>query len=171
MKKLLIILFLCFTVNSFAQEKEEKNRTEIKFNLFSIARQSIDFEFERTLNNYSSVGMSFRQSYSVGHSSDIAAFYRYYLGKKYASGFFIEGFGMYQSNKELVNKTFSFGSLNVLELKSDFALGVGIGYKWVSKNGLILQANLGAGRNLINGKNSYGELHPGKAGLSIGYRF
>lgn len=171
MKKLLIILFACASMTSFAQEKEQKNRTEIKFNLFSIARESIDFEFERTLNSYSSVGMSFRQSYSVGQNSDIAAFYRYYLGKDYASGFFIEGFGMYHSKKSLVNKTFSVGTLNVLELQNDFAIGVGIGYKWVSKKGLILQANLGAGRNIFNGKKSYGELYPGKAGISIGYRF
>ncbi len=171
MKKLFIILFVSSSMISFAQEKEQKNRTEIKFNLFSIARKSIDFEFERTLNSYSSVGMSFRQSYSIGQNSEIAAFYRYYLGKDYASGFFIEGFGMYHSQKSIVNRTFNFGTLDVLELQNDFALGVGIGYKWVSKNGLILQANLGAGRNIFNGKRSYGELHPGKAGISIGYRF
>lgn len=158
-------------MNSFAQEKEEKNRTEIKFNAFSYAIGAIDFEFERTLNKRSSFGMSFRLAYSEGQYSEIAGFYRRYLGKNYASGFFIEGFGMYHSKTDIFNRTFHFGTLDVLEIKSDFAIGVGIGYKWVSKNGLILQAHLGAGRNLINGKNSYGELHPGKAGISIGYRF
>jgi len=61
------------------------------------------------------------------------------------------------------NEVYKFGN--------DFALGLGIGYKWVSKKGLILQAHLGAGRNLFNGKKSYGELFPGKAGISIGYGF
>jgi len=115
--------------------------------------------------------MSFRLAYNEGQYSEIATFYRRYLGKKHASGFFIEGFAMYHQKKDLFNRNFNSSTFNVLETKSDFALGVGIGYKWVSKKGLILQAHLGAGRNIFNGKNSYGELFPGKAGISIGYGF
>ncbi len=174
MKKAILILLLITSVISYGQEKEtknEKNRTEIKFNVFSLAINSIDFELERTLNDYSSVGMSFKQAFFEGQTNSISAFYRYYLGKNYASGFFLEGFGMYHSKNDIFSRTFHFGTQDILELRSDFALGLGIGYKWVSKKGIIIQANLGAGRNLFNGKKSYGELYPGKAGINIGYRF
>lgn len=174
MKRILILL-LFTSIVSYAQLTDlnpPKNRTEIKFNLLSVSLGALDFEFERTLNRHSSVGMSFRQAFDQGQHSEVAAFYRHYFGKKYASGFFIEGFGMYHSKYVY---QYSFGSPlptnDVFRFGSDFAIGVGIGYKYVAKNGLILQAHLGAGRNLINGNKSYGELHPGKAGIGIGWSF
>ncbi|MEQ6123524.1 DUF3575 domain-containing protein [Pseudotenacibaculum sp. MALMAid0570] len=165
--------FLAFVaIISYGQAQElQKNRTEVKFNAFSLAIGAIDFEFERTLNKHSSLGMSMRLAFNEGQYSEISTFYRRYLGKKYASGFFVEGFAIYHQKKDLFNRTFHFGTLNVLETRSDFALGLGIGYKWVSKKGLILQTHLGAGPNLINGKNSYGERFAGKAGISIGFGF
>lgn len=171
MKKTLFFLAFVAIITCGQAQELEQNRTEVKLNGLSFAIGAIDFEVERTLNKYSSVGMSFRLAYNEGQYSEISTFYRRYLGKKYASGFFIEGFALYHQKKDLFSRTFDVGTLNVLETKSDFALGVGIGYKWVSKKGLILQAHLGAGRNIFNGKNSYGELFPGKAGISIGYGF
>lgn len=176
MKRILTIIALFISVISYGQidnSNPTKNRTEVKFNVFSLSLGAIDFEFERTLNSHSSLGMSFKQAFDTGQNSEVAAFYRYYFGKKYASGFFIEGFGMYHSKYEYLFSTGSSPSTlnDVYRFGNDFALGLGIGYKLVSKKGLILQAHLGAGRNLFNGKNSYGELFPGKAGISIGYRF
>lgn len=173
MKKIVIILFFACSI-TFGQETQNlygKNRTEIKFNLLTVSFKSIGFEFERTLNSNSSVGLSFEQTISIGQNSNVAAFYRHYFGKKYASGFFIEAFGMYHYKFKNETETFSFGTFESLVIKNDFAVGLGIGYKWVSKKGLVLQGNLGVGRNIFNGKKSYGELHPGKAGISIGYRF
>jgi hypothetical protein len=177
MKKLLTVLFLCFTMHSFAQEAPKKNRTEIKFNLFSSIRDAVEFEFERTLNTHSSIGISFFSSFDenniIGYEKSISIFYRYYLGKKYASGFFIEGFGMYNSADRFVASSFTppstltrgYNGLN------DFALGLGAGYKWVSKKGLVLQANLGIGRNLFNADIGEQNETVGKIGVSIGYRF
>lgn len=171
MKKTLFFIAFVAMISCIQAQELQQNRTEVKFNGLSFAIGAVDFEFERTLNKYSSVGMSFRLAYKEGQYSEISTFYRRYLGKNHASGFFVEGFALYHQKKDLFNRTFDVGTLSVLETRSDFALGVGIGYKYVSKKGLILQAHVGAGRNIFNGKNSYGELHPGKAGISIGYGF
>lgn len=152
-----------------------KNRTEVKFNLFSVSLGALDFEFERTLTKHSSVGMSFRQAFKSSQQSEVAAFYRHYFGKNYASGFFVEGFGMYNSNYEYQFSVSTGSSLlpnsDIYEYGSDFALGLGIGYKYVSKKGLILQTHIGAGRNIINGYQPNGEYFVGKAGISIGWSF
>lgn len=174
MKRIFIIMLFVSAVSygQFDNSNPTKNRTEVKFNALSVSLNAIDFEFERTLNNHSSVGISFKHTFNSGRYSEIAAFYRYYFGKKHASGFFVEGFGMYHSKHASLRGVLAPLSANgSRQFSYDFALGVGIGYKWVSKTGLILQAHLGAGRNIFNGKKSYGELFPGKAGISIGYGF
>lgn len=176
MKKIFLI-FLFVSAVSYGQTDDTdppKNRTEVKFNMFSVALGALDFEFERTLNRKSSVGMSFRQAFRSGRHSEVAAFYRHYIGKNYASGFFVEGFGMYNSGYEYQFTTSTGGGFlnsDIYEYGSDFALGLGIGYKYVSKKGLVLQAHLGAGRNLINGYEPNGEYFVGKAGISIGWSF
>jgi hypothetical protein len=167
MKKMLFILLLagvtCYgqTENSFLQPN--KNRTEVKVNGFSFAYGIIDFEIERTLNENSSFGVSFFSRFAdpdptyFDYDNGISGFYRYYLSKKYASGLFLEGFGMYHSTRGFQNK-----QLN------NFLIGLGIGYKHVFKNGIILQAHFGIGRNLFD---SGQDKINGKMGISIGYRF
>lgn len=54
------------------------------------------------------------------------------------------------------------------EIASDFLIGLGLGYKWVSKNGIILQTNFSPGINLFN--KSINRTN-GLARISIGYRF
>ena len=54
------------------------------------------------------------------------------------------------------------------EISTDFLLGLGVGYKWVSKKGIILQANFSPGINLFNNSP---ESISGRAGISIGKRF
>lgn len=176
MKKIFLLFLLVSTMSygQFNETNPTKNRTEVKFNLLSVSLGALHFEFERTLTKNSSIGMSFRQAFKSGQQSEIAAFYRHYIGNKYASGFFIEGFGMYNSIYEYQFTTSTGGGFvnsDIYEYGSDFALGLGIGYKYVSKKGLILQAHLGAGRNIINGYEPNGEYFVGKAGVSIGWSF
>lgn len=150
------------TENSFLQPN--KNRTEVKLNGLAIAIGAIDLELERTLNENSSIGISFFTKYSdtdgytyLDYDSGFSGFYRYYLGEKYAQGIFFEGFGMYHNTRDFRG-----------DLQTNFLLGVGLGYKHVFKNGIILQANFGIGRNLFD--SGQDEIN-GKIGISIGYRF
>ncbi len=169
MKKILFILLIA-GVTCYGQSNElplnqkfDQNKTEIKLNLFSIASVAIDLEIERTINENSSVGIGFLSTFSDGYGFSAFAydtaftgFYRRYFGKKYAQGFFLEGFGRYHIDKRGLN------------IENNLLLGVGTGYKHVFKNGIILQADFGVGRNVFRGG---GDKFLGKGGFSLGFRF
>lgn len=170
MKKLCTAISLVFCVFISAQETEQKNQTEIKLNALSTALGTVEIEFERTLNSNSSFGVSLFSTFedtgaafSYDYDSGITGFYRYYLGKKYASGLFFEGFGMFHNTRyPLLNQNIS------TEINNNLLLGLGVGYKWISKKGIVLQANFSPGINLFD--DSYSNTS-GRAGISIGYRF
>ena len=52
---------------------------------------------------------------------------------------------------------------------TDFALGIGVGGKWVTKRGFLAELNFGFGRNLFNSDSN--EDFIGKVGITLGYRF
>ena len=83
----------------------------------------------------------------------------------------MEGFAMLNSVKE---ETFldNGNPMIVEDNVTDFALGIGLGGKFMTKRGLVGEVNLGLGRNLFNGSdNESGNDVVGKLGVSIGYRF
>lgn len=166
MKKLITLLSILIFGISSAQEVEKKF-TEIKLNALSTFLGTVDVEFERTLNSKSSIGLSlfskFNDSgdaFSYDYDGGITGFYRYYLGEKHAQGLFFEGFGMFHNTKYFVN--------NQADINNNFLIGLGLGYKWISKKGIIVQANFSPGVNLLG--DDY-DSTSGKAGISIGYRF
>jgi len=169
MKQLITLSLLLFCATMFAQEQFGKtNFSELKLNGLSTALGTVEVEFERTINENSSFGTSlfttFSDSgaaFSYDYDSGITGFYRRYLSKKYASGLFAEGFTMFHSSKRLEPDATSNIDTNLL-------IGLGAGYKWISKEGIILQANFGIGRNVFKTNQ---EKVSGKAGISIGYRF
>lgn len=168
MKKLCITLSFLFCLFAFAQEGKQKNYTEIKLNALSTALGTVEIEFERTLNSSSSFGVSVfstfddtGEAFSYDYDSGVTGFYRYYIGKNYASGLFFEGFGMFHSTRYPLRSA-------EREITSDLLVGLGIGYKWVSKKGIVLQANFSPGINLFD--DSISDIS-GRAGVSIGYRF
>ncbi|WP_152023893.1 DUF3575 domain-containing protein [Dokdonia sp. PRO95] len=169
MRQLITLSLLLFCTTMFAQEQFEKsNFSELKLNGLSTALGTIDVEFERTINENSSFGTSlfttFNDSgaaFQYEYDSGITGFYRRYLSKKYASGLFVEGFTMFHSTKILEPYTTPDTDNNLL-------IGLGVGYKWISKEGIILQANFGMGRNVFETNQ---DKVSGRAGISIGYRF
>lgn len=173
---LLIILFVFCSVN--AQNETDANpyqkNNEIKLNLISPLSGAVEAGFERHLNKNSSLGISAFFVYDDTKDKDmnyyISPYYRYYFGKKYASGFFVEGFGMFTSIDG--KKIYSADQLTFTENKDvyDAALGAGLGYKLVTKKGLVFEANAGYGRLVFNAdKTDHNQVL--KLGLSIGYRF
>lgn len=168
MKKTVTLLSFFLTIFVSAQEAQETNVTEVKINGLSISLGTVEFEFERSINSNSSFGTSFfttfndsNRAFAFDYDSGITGFYRYYLGKNFTSGIFLEGFGMFHNTRR---PKFNAGT----EIASDFLIGLGLGYKWVSKNGIILQTNFSPGINLFN--KSINRTN-GRAGISIGYRF
>ncbi|NJB81804.1 DUF3575 domain-containing protein [Wenyingzhuangia aestuarii] len=173
------ILFSILAVNG--QNKDEippysfENKNELKINVYFTAFGLFETTYERNLNRKSSLGITGLYSFSKKYDEDvnfqISPFYRRYFGKKYASGFFIEGFGTLGSidGKQLTDVNGNI-TLNEGPDVIDLSLGLSIGYKWVTKKGIIFEALFGMGGNLFNANKTDHNIINRRA-ISIGYRF
>ena len=176
MKKTFVILIvtLLLSHNMFSQEDEvakleNENFNELKLNALFLILGALEVTYERTLNEESGIGLTVFLPLDNDVSDEIkyyiSPYYRFYFGEKYASGFFLEGFGM-------INSTNRDSNFFVLEddFRTDFALGIGLGGKWITNSGFIGEINFGVGRNLFNNNNTDNEIIA-KGGISLGYRF
>ncbi|GAA3596007.1 DUF3575 domain-containing protein [Flavivirga amylovorans] len=188
MKKVLCLLLLLVSYFSFSQEEENIKSHEIKLNAFNaIIFKSIDFSYEYLIDSESSIGVSvfFNLHDSDDRSFDddngpiyneefaLTPFYRHYFSNKYAWGFFLEAFGMYNVQKDfdgyydgsIGQDVFRDGTSN------NVALGISLGGKFVSKKGFAFEFLGGLGRNLSQSNDDIGtELVP-RIAASLGYRF
>ena len=177
MKNYLVTVLILFSIFSIqAQDNNEipqQNYNEVKINGLYLVLGAIEGTFEKLLNEESGVGISLFLPIDKDINDEInyyiSPYYRMYFGGKFAAGFFVEGFGLLSSVKE---SSFSIIEGDVLlgrDNVTDFALGIGVGGKWVTNNGFIGELNLGVGRNLFN-SNSIDDL-VGKVAITLGYRF
>ncbi|MEM6516527.1 MAG: DUF3575 domain-containing protein, partial [Bacteroidota bacterium] len=171
------LILLLMSMNIYSQESNIKpedsdeigstnNKNEVRLNALLAVIGGIELSYERLLNEESSIGISAM----VGYDDDvlngieyyISPYYRIYFGKKYAGGFFIEGFAMLNS----VETNFSlFNTEEERNYVTDFGLGFGLGGKWILKDKIVLELNYGLGRNLF--KNDETDIDIiGKAGAS-----
>lgn len=177
MKKLCfatLVVLLTFS-NLFSQENENSSETttnfsELKVNGLFLILGAFEATYERTINEESAFGISLFLPFDNDVSDDIkyyiSPYYRFYFGKKYAAGFFVEGFGMLNSTNRDINL---FGNTDE-NFKTDFALGFAIGGKWITKKGFSVELFSGVGRNFFNNDDSDFEII-GKGGINLGYRF
>lgn len=181
MKKNFLLLTMLFAFYSVKAQNENgtdanpyQKNNEIRLNLIAPLAGAVEAGFERHLNKNSSLGISAFFVYDNTENEDlnyyISPYYRYYFGKKYASGFFVEGFGAFTSIDG--KKIYSADRLTFTENKDvyDVALGAGLGWKLVTKKGLVFEANAGYGRLLFNAAKTDHDI-VAKFGLSMGYRF
>lgn len=178
MKQPIILIVLLCTSMSFSQESnndlDSLRKNELKLNGLYLVAGAFDVTYERALNDESGLGLNLFLPFDEDIKDDIqyyiSPYYRMYFGKKYAAGFFMEGFGMLNSVTD--NTIWLCDTCNGDEFRKkiiDFALGIGFGGKWVTNRGFIGELNLGFGRNLFSSEQ--GEEMIGKAGITIGYRF
>lgn len=180
--KILVFLMFLGALNSFAQtdsiSRNNFGKNELKLNAVMLLAGSFEPSYERNLSQESSVGISVLVPFDRNNTdSDInyyvSPYYRIFFGQKYAGGFFLEGFGMLNSTKsetyEYIDDAFSSSWVKEEDV-TDFALGFGLGGKWMTKGGFVFEINGGVGRNLFNtDKNQYDFV--GKIGFNLGYRF
>ncbi|WP_218598156.1 DUF3575 domain-containing protein [Polaribacter sp. NJDZ03] len=187
MKKITLLLLLFITTISIAQEKEEQypqdinKKHEVKLNILgALAFEWIDVSYEYLINDESSfgvgalVGLDNNKNIDEYRKFSLTPFYRRYFSNKFARGFFIEGFGMlhsYENNNsnyydDYSNNYISYGNDDT---KTEFAIGISVGGKFISKKGFTTEIYLGLGRNL-GGDSSSVEV-VGRGGISLGYRF
>jgi hypothetical protein len=181
--KILFLLLLTGSFFSYGQEKEPVSfkRNELKINAVMLIAGAVEVTYERLLDDESGVGIALFASFdkSIDVKFSATPYYRFYFGKKPAAGFFAEGFGMLNTYKNQGYSSYDYNTGTVITVVpdktvTDFALGFGIGSKWITKKGFIFELNAGVGRNLFNSSNNdyYDDYEiVGRGGFSIGYRF
>lgn len=178
MKKIIVFAFfsfLCLQINAqrnkqFSDVERTSKRHEIKLNALTSILAIPEVSYEYLLNDESGIGASIL--IGLNDDSDLnfafTPYYRFYFGKKTAAGFFLEGFGMYSNQDNNVTTIFGEFSNGNQNTTNDFALGIGLGGKFLSKKGFIGELSLGVGRNLFG--NHYEEA-VGRIGITLGKRF
>ena len=182
MKRLTLLFVLLVSSVIVAQEKEEKNpqdinkKQEVKINAFGLlAFEWIDVSYEYLINEESSFGIGLLLGLDNNTNLDeyrkfsLTPYYRRYFSNKFARGFFVEGFGMLHTY-DIENYDF-YGNYTVgnNKTKTEFAVGISVGGKFISKRGFTTEIYLGLGRNLAGDSNSLAAV--GRGGVSLGYRF
>ena len=181
MKKILITtLLLVVSFASFAQEAELGNN-ELKINMSNlIGFKWFDVGYERILNEESSYGVG--ALISLDNSIDgldeyrtfsLTPYYRHFFSNKYAQGFFVEAFTMLHSGKNEDDVIYYDAASDSYISKNnsnytDFAVGISVGAKWVTKRGFVAEIYAGLGRDMFDQSDL--EI-VGRGGVSIGYRF
>jgi hypothetical protein len=179
MKKSTIILFALFiSISTFAQQNFKKN--ELKLNMgTSVFVLYPEISYERILNTDISVGASLGAGTSAEFHQDFnfTPYFRWFFGgnkdtmNKAGAGFFIEAnssvfyrsdeqWSGYYTNDDDWEITYSF------ERYFAAGIGLGVGWKYVTKNNWVGELMVGAGRGFSNKNDSYPRI-----GVSIGRRF
>jgi len=175
MRKLLVLLCLTIFTFGYSQDKEQVDlkKNEIKGNALFLVAGALEVTYERLLNEESGIGVSLSVPYTndMAINFSLSPYYRFYFGKKSAAGFFVEGFGMLNSyTQEGYSSSLFGGYTGPTKDVTDFALGFGLGGKWVTKKGFVFEINGGVGRNLFNSSDTDYQI-VGRGGATLGYRF
>ncbi|WKB81757.1 DUF3575 domain-containing protein [Cellulophaga lytica] len=182
MKKTILVTTMLFSLFLVKAQDQNSNtvyqfekKNDVKLNAYSTSLGLFEVTYERNLNKNSSLGIvglyAFSQKFDEDVNYQISPFYRRYFSKKYASGFFTEGFATLGSidGKQLYDLD---GNLTLNEGPDviDLSLGASVGYKWVTKSGIVFEALFGMGGNLFNAYKTDHDIINRRA-ISIGYRF
>jgi len=183
MKKITLILLTCFSLSAFSQEKtyqqDVDKKHEVKLNVLGLLTSEwIDASYEYLINEESSFGIALQFGLDDNNvitdtyrTFSVTPYYRRYFSKKYARGFYVEGFGMLHTFKDDYYSFIGFPGSSVIvnEKRTNFALGIAVGGKFVSKGGFTADIFGGLGRNLGNNEYDYDVV--GRIGISLGFRF
>ncbi|MBT8236335.1 MAG: DUF3575 domain-containing protein [Bacteroidia bacterium] len=178
---LLIILLTLFSFQTLqAQDvidQDVSDRNELKLNAFNlIAFTAIDINYERLINEEASFGTGLfintgdDNDFGYYRTFSLTPYYRQFFSKRYAKGFFVEGFAMLNSGKEIYDLFLEDQGGQAREDSfTAFALGISVGGKFVTTRGFVAEIYAGIGRNLFGV-----DLAPeviGRGGISLGFRF
>ena len=195
--QLLFPLFLFASFLSFSQEKttsteanaeEEIFKRDIAKNELSIgtlnlvAFGALDVAYERIMTQNSSWAIEAfvlaldRKNEDIGDAFNkdisLTGKYKHFFGDRTAWGFYVNGLAMISAGKfRSTEETFVNGQFfyNTEEKDyTDFALGFGLGGKFVSKQGFFLDLSTGIGRNLFSDDSP---VVVGQFNVNLGFRF
>ena len=159
------------------QENSENRKSLNAFTL--VAFGIVDITYERIISENSTWAIEvFYHPTKDDYLNDayykelsLTGKYKHFFSSKYARGFYVHGFGML-SNGEYEDGSYYNESINeyIYETNdyTDFAIGFGLGGKFVSKGGFLLDLSGGIGRNLFSDKSP---TIVGQFMVNLGYRF
>lgn len=161
MKKFILVLCLLSLGNSFAQK-------EIKVNILdALALKTLTVSYEHYFTEQTSVGASALFNFE-GESSDArynedqmyTAFVRHYFSTESLWNLFGELFLAYNTGEDELD--------GIPTDYSDGALGLAVGYKYVSSGGFTVDIHGGLGRNLF--ADTSPRIVP-RVGVNVGFQF
>jgi hypothetical protein len=202
MKKLLLLI-ACVAVSSLSIAQEDQTDSQQRLDDFTAAKKhevsldvlaglaipSFNPRYEYLLGRYSGVGADV--FISLENEEDGIDFYekfsfnpyyrQYFFSKEDygAKGFYGEGFLKFYSFEDFVDFRDSSGAFIDTREETYFetAIGVGIGWKWVSDSGFLIDLGFGIGRDLgisdykdQDSWNGKGDVIV-RGGLNFGWRF
>ncbi|MEL6974059.1 MAG: hypothetical protein AAGL29_01540 [Bacteroidota bacterium] len=190
---LLIVLLSGFSINAQeeptdSEKRMEKfataKRNELSLDVYALlAVPALNLRYERILGRFSGLGIdlfiSFDNNddlinYSEIENFSLTPYFRQYFFSKEdfgAKGFYAEGFiKFFTFDGEVFNPvTNDF----VLDSFFETAIGFGIGWKWINRNGFLVDLGFGFGRNIgIDGNpEEFDNDFQPRGGLHFGWRF
>jgi len=190
MKNYILIPILLLSISVFSQNEPEKKKAhEVKINAFNtVIFKNLEFSYEYLINKESSAGVAITLNLNddiyaeptYNDTFSLTPFYRRFFSRKYAWGFFMEGFGMYNIQRNYAYDYYyedvTPGSSIVRSADYDenihnFALGMSLGAKFVSSKGFAFEFYGGIGRNLFSSNSQDNFEFVPRLGISLGYRF
>jgi hypothetical protein len=188
MKKLFTILTVFITIfslraqelNSNQESGSERKNDIILDPILLIAVPMINVSYERLINKDMGIGVNAMVTLSdeVDDFKQFSPYFRYYMGKKYASGFFFEGFvpvtlqndAYYSYQYDDYTNSYYYIN-NAKKNTTTVGIGFGVGGKWIIKDRLVIEASGGIARRFGDFDNY--DIGPvtGKIMGGIGYRF
>jgi len=173
MKKITLIAVL-FALTWQASAENLERRNELKLCPAHLLAGTLRIDYERLLNDFSSVGLtgfySFPDLSSRSNShrleGQLLGFYRLYFGRQPVSGFFLEG------NMGLNIRRYYLWSpqgSRRREHYTAFGVGLAVGWKWyITHPGIVLDIFAGGGR-VFNDDRRMGGFP--RVGVTVGRRF
>lgn len=191
MKKILPAVLFLFSFCAFSQQliEEEEifprdiNKNELSLGALNlVAFGALDIAYERILNPHSSwaiegfilaLNRSDENADEVfDKNASLTGKYKYFFGAPTAGGFYVNGLAMLSSGEYAsdVEEYDSQGNFiqQPEEDYTDFALGFGLGIKFVTEQGFFIDLNSGIGRNLLNNNSP---TIVGQFNVNLGFRF
>ncbi len=163
------------TVTSQKKPTKYFGKNEVKINALYFVLGAAELQYERILNDESSIGartfIGFTEDVFETEPFYLDGYYRFFFGEKPAAGFFVEGLASYNTIRDYTyNYNFNTNTYNdKRDLESGFGLGIQVGGKFITRNGIVFEINGGVGRNIIDSSDENRIF--GRFGISAGYRF
>ncbi len=166
-----VVIFLMVFLKAQGQAYPDLLSNEVKFNMgLFLATTTLEGSYEYFLTPDTSLGATvyfdndktdFNGDFGIGPN------FRAYFGYGPSSGFFAEAFALYYRGENELDIDFQGVAR---QRYNTFALGLGIGHKWVTRSHRVsFELNGGFGRNV--NPESFQDIFMYRLGASIGFRF